>query len=159
MVKLSLDKTWKLCLESWNGIIKILEWGAAKDINIDVYDAKALWMNLNGYDNIRCNCFFCQYAAEHNGIWDGADERCSQCPGVLVDKGFDCELVWDWQEEPIQFYEELKRLNNKRLRKGKKNLELKLPNELTVKTLEKSEKGEDLHEFSNVDDLLLERVE
>jgi len=34
--------------------------------------------------------------------------------------------------------------------------ELKLPNELTVKTLEKSEKGEDLHEFSNVDDLLKE---
>ena len=28
--------------------------------------------------------------------------------------------------------------------------------ELTVKTLEKSEKGEDLHEFSNVDDLLKE---
>ena len=34
--------------------------------------------------------------------------------------------------------------------------ELKLPNELTVRTLEKSEKGEDLHEFSKVDDLLKE---
>ena len=34
--------------------------------------------------------------------------------------------------------------------------ELKLPNKLTVETLEKSERGEDVHEFSNVDDLLKE---
>lgn len=34
--------------------------------------------------------------------------------------------------------------------------ELKIPNELTARTLEKSEKGEDIREFSNVDDLLQE---
>jgi len=34
--------------------------------------------------------------------------------------------------------------------------ELKLPNKLTIKTLERSERGEDVHEFSNVDDLLKE---
>ena len=33
---------------------------------------------------------------------------------------------------------------------------LKLPNELTIKTLEKSEEGEELNEFSNVEDLLKE---
>ena len=34
--------------------------------------------------------------------------------------------------------------------------EVKLPNELTARTLEKAENGDDVHEFSNVDDLLKE---
>ena len=34
--------------------------------------------------------------------------------------------------------------------------DLKIPNELTAKTLEKAEKGEDVHEFADVNSLLKE---
>jgi len=34
--------------------------------------------------------------------------------------------------------------------------EIERPNKLTLETIEKSERGEDMHEFSNIDDLLKE---
>lgn len=126
-MKLSLEKTWKNCLDMWKFISKEVE----KDRFAPVFHLKETWAATNGYriiypSDIRHNCFFCEYAITHNGKSNRLNDithYCSKCPAVLVDETFSCEgplAKVEWNINPVEFYKLLVKLNKKRLLKKKK---------------------------------------
>lgn len=82
---------------------------------------------MNGFDpyDIEFKCFFCDWADRKGQIDNYPDTPggCEKCPGVKVDKGFACQLEEEhWNENPVEFYNRLVELDNKRkIEKGKKN--------------------------------------
>jgi hypothetical protein len=123
-----LDIAWKNCLKEWDGVIKILDWlenlgiKVADGEPITIHSIKRLWLELNGYGDICCDCFFCQYADERGGQFNYPEDiksPCSKCPGTLVDSDFDCEPHNSddpcWIDNPREFYQKLLKLNEQRL--------------------------------------------
>ena len=130
MKKLSLEKTWEASLEMW-------KWISESDVGptgAGAYEVKKFYLLETGkYKDVLNNCFFCEYAHQHNGFDNGLMYEgacCTKCPGCLVDKDFDCEnfggevacLTWD--NNPKEFYKLLVKLNKVRkaklAKKGKK---------------------------------------
>lgn len=104
MKKRTLNQTWTLCLRMWRSIAK------NHNERRNISRQKASWAKENGFKRLEIagNCFFCDYAGS-----------CEECPGRLVDNSFQCENnAYNYADKPIEFYQELLRLN--RIRKGKK---------------------------------------
>ncbi len=117
---MTLEKTWEECLRMW-------KWIAEEGVNIlnaDVHDRvsylKMIWLSINGYSRIYNDCFFCDYVEKHGRSSDW--KCCIYCPAQKVDEGFCCQdYGTHWSSNPIEFYERLVELNEKRLsKKGKR---------------------------------------
>ena len=106
-MKLTLNKSWKLCLEQWGSIFRRKKNGSKSDVGV----LKDEWCRKNGY-KIQNSCFFCGYDEQRR-------DTCEFCPGRKVDKTFHCKnKEYDFYNKPFDFFAELKRLNKIRL--GKK---------------------------------------
>jgi len=125
--RLTLNRTWKLCLDGlWKWIAEQKKMGN-KDT---VYELKRRWFknNLPDEDEYMMNhCFFCEYDERHkqNNI------PCGHCPGKLVIKNFNCEDIrYCYSMKPIRFYEKLLWINKRRLN-AKKRGENEIPKSST----------------------------
>ena len=109
-ITLTLDMAWDLCLEQWAWIKAQIEAGS----NLSVNALKDQWCKGNGYEGVRCVCFFCEYVVhQHSRI---APRRCGNCPGKLVDPEFHCNnKEYHHCYKPLEFHAELVRLNKIRL--------------------------------------------
>lgn len=110
MKKLTLGKTWTLCLRMWKWIAEQIK----ENPTLPVNNLKWQWLERNGFNPLEIfeRCFFCQYAILHNGCMN------CDCPGKLVDMKFSCiDTRYDYEDEPIKFYQKLLSLNRKRLLK------------------------------------------
>ena len=118
MKKLNLDETWRLCLKMWKWITK--EERKAGD-NLSVWALKRRWMDKHGFEDVYQNCFFCEYNIKHKiGKSFKYPLDCHLCPVRRIDSTFYCEDgKIDWDEDPIEFYEKLLRLNKIRMAKKK----------------------------------------
>lgn len=104
---MNLNKTWVECLRMWHDITTLPEY-----INMNVGDAKRKWKLANGYASKGANCFFCHYSQ----VTKTVISFCANCPGVLVDKTFNCcNRAYSYDIKPKKFYQELVRLNKIRL--------------------------------------------
>lgn len=118
MKKLTLDKTWELCLAQWKWIVGQIRKGRPAYIG----DLKGEWLVKHGFENTRDsagNCFFCRYAG--GDVSGGIDEKdCIKCPARKVDKAFYCcNADYDYAYKPLAFYAKLLKLNKIRLAKKK----------------------------------------
>ena len=123
-LNISLDKTWKLCLDQWEYVIDNLD----REDNIDFL--KDEWLKKNGRQNEKkrplWGCFFCKYAEENMGIFveknDYSGLYCPECPGYKVNNKFHCEYrdSYNWQAKPKKFYKKLKEMHNKYKENNKK---------------------------------------
>ena len=114
-MRLTLDESWELCLKQWPWIIKQLD-GGSKEI---VEELKDQWLEENGFTDICiCNeCFFCEYAYQHDKSF--CPTKCPLCPGRKIDTDFFClRDDYHYQKSPHKFYEKLLSLNKKRKKKG-----------------------------------------
>jgi len=113
MKKLTLDETWRLCLIMWRWIAKEARAGSRDAI----WGLKCEWLEKHGYEDVSCNCFFCEYADKRKAC-------CDLCPAYKIDKEFyefGCQNAeYDWRVKPIAFYNKLCSLNRKRLVRRKK---------------------------------------
>lgn len=117
MKRLTLDETWKNCLSMWRWIAKEKE-----NENADgVWALKRQWIEENDLETheVQNKCFFCEYDRENSGINpDRHTDSCPDCPGSIVDPSFDCyHPDYDFEADPIAFYNKLVSLNRKRLKK------------------------------------------
>lgn len=114
MRKLSLDKTWELCLKQWKWIAGQVEKGN-KDC---VAQLKYQWFEVHNFcPNDLCGfCFFCERNEQSKST-----VGCDNCPGRKVDKTFGCRnSQYNYSTEPLAFYAKLLELNKIRLAKKKK---------------------------------------
>jgi len=110
----TLNQTWTLCLRMWWWVAKV--WQTPRYRRYDIVDLKRIWLRKNGfrYSYLRGDCFFC----ENKNICN-IDSCDKGCPGVLVNRVFDCcDYDYHYENKPVKFYKELLRLN--RIRKAKK---------------------------------------
>ena len=114
MKRMNLDESWKLCMSMWRWIAEQIRAGC--EYSVDVL--KEQWLKKHGYkigkygEYITGNCFFCTY------ITSCGKEECSFCPGKKVDGTFNCmRKDYDFFGRPIAFYNKLRSLNRKRLKK------------------------------------------
>jgi len=107
-MKMSLNKTWSECLRMWKWITQV----GLRLTEEDIEELKHLYLTANGYSphTLENDCYFCDYS---NG-------ECTVCPGILVNKNFNCIGDIDYEDNPIEFYKLLVRLNKKRLSKKRK---------------------------------------
>ena len=112
--KLTLDQTWKYCLQMWKWIAKQIKQGT----DLDSYDLKRNWLkNYPQFGEIENHCFFCEYV----GVGDDNHTICSQCPGRLVNKRFDCQCrTYHWFDKPLKFYQKLLEFYQKFLKLNEK---------------------------------------
>lgn len=107
--KLTLNQTWKYCLEMWEWVAEQIKQGT--DLDVDALKEK--W--LRKYTHIRSlynDCFFCEYLKRHCTEGD-----CSTCPGKLVNKRFYCNnQTYHYDRKPLKFYQKLVKMNEKRLK-------------------------------------------
>lgn len=111
--KLTLDETWKYCLQMWKWIVEQIKNGN----NLSLSFLKYEWLRQNGFasESVRLGCFFCEYR-EKSGL--NCEEEYG-CPAQKIDKTFDCVSPHiHYSRNPEAFYAELLRLN--KIRKGKK---------------------------------------
>jgi len=122
-MKLSLDDTWKYCLSMW----KTVSEKQKKDKSADVEELKNEWATANGFtykaskvpyrEKVEATCFFCDYATRHGSGWP----VCGKCPAKKVDPYFDCiHSEYNYEHQPIKFYNKIVSLNRKRLKLGAK---------------------------------------
>jgi len=114
--RLTLGRTWELCLLTWKWIAK----QRTLHPRANVWVLKEQWLedhNIEGLERY-ANCFFCRFA--ERGV--NNDFSCRRCPAVKVDPDFNCRLDRiHYSRHPRLFYKELVRLNKKRLsKKGNK---------------------------------------
>ena len=114
----TLDTTWKYCVQLWTDI----KTARLKGREEPVGNLKEIWMKLNGFGGIYNDCFFCNWAEEEGIGVDNPDipGGCPNCPGVKVDPNFCCQGDIHWRDDPIEFANYIIKLNQKRLRRGKK---------------------------------------
>lgn len=111
--KLTLNRTWKLCLAMWKWITETWKPG------MNVYYLKGQWLQAHDYEikNIISDCFFCNYDVNHR---KDEEFECSSCPGKLVSKRFNCcRLSYCHNIKPLKFYKKLLQLDAKRKSKIK----------------------------------------
>ena len=120
MKRLNLDQTWIQCLKMWKWIAEEVRRLDRLNKMWDVNALKEQWLNENGFGAINEECFFCEYAIKaRNRSIKGWDTICPYCPAEKVDSSFSCTRDGhDYKYEPLNFLEELLRLNKIRL--GKK---------------------------------------
>lgn len=100
-----LNDVLDLSIEMWKWISKeyeMWEW------NIEAL--KEQWLRDHAYatewNGPESDCFFCQYALDHDGSYDG--KTCPQCPGKLIDPVFNClDPEYDYLNHPEKFYKKL----------------------------------------------------
>ncbi len=108
-----LDRSWKNCLRMWKWISENLpDWfsESSNDIKDFVIDAlKQNWLKKNKFTKkVAQDCFFCAYDVKHGN-------ECESCPAGLVKRGFHCtDLNYHFTYNPVEFYNEIVRLNSKR---------------------------------------------
>ena len=104
-MKYDLDQTWELTLKMWKWIDEQVDAGSEATVTI----LKKKWMSDNNFENIRFNCFFCEY---------DSNSHCRKCPGKVVDNTFDCsEFEYGYARRPREFYAKLLELD--KIRKAK----------------------------------------
>ena len=112
--KLTLDETWVLCLSMWRWIAE--QKRAGNTIGIDILKSDWLDKNWAGKE-IRSDCFFCDWAIRHAKRVKPESGGCPDCPGVFVDRQFDCaDKNYNFFSKPIAFYNKFVSLNRKRLK-------------------------------------------
>ncbi len=128
-MKLSLDKTWELCMEMWKWISFEVGQAIKADESWDVVDLKKEYLtkvfkNFTPHNMVydrdnptfHSNCFFCEYAYRKTK----EETKCNYCPAVKFDKDFNCSSdEYYYRDDPCKFYKKLKELNKKRLAKKK----------------------------------------
>lgn len=106
---MTLNQTWKNCLQMWKWIDRVWEPG------IGVTALKKQWMRMHlPTISVTFDCFFCDYDEVR-----GEKQRCVICPGRLVSNRFRCEAYtsYHWRDKPKQFYKKLLQLDAKRTQK------------------------------------------
>ena len=109
--KMTLNQTWKNCLRMWKWIDKVWEFDGAP-----VEVLKAVWMDDHGFEaTIEEDCFFCEYDVQQGCEIEEDIDRCTYCPGVLVNALFHCtRKSYNYAEQPRKFYKKLLELDAKR---------------------------------------------
>lgn len=110
---MNLNKTWKLCLSMWRWIAE----ERRKDNQELVNTLKEEWLQKHGFkeDEIKNDCFFCNYAVTHKTRVNVTGGGCGTCPGARVAREFNCDgSDYDYYHYPIAFYNKLRSLNRKR---------------------------------------------
>lgn len=107
MKNLDLDQTWELCLEMWKWIAEVWDDGR----NIEWF--KEEWMEENGFGrDVGADCFFCNFIDQLGMDFEEIDHGCVYCPGRLIDDSFSCSNPkYDYEDNPVKFYQELVRLD------------------------------------------------
>ena len=106
-ITLTFDMAWDLCLKQWDWVKAQIEAGS----KLSVGTLKSRWCRENGFKDIGCKCFFCEYDKQLR-----IDSFCDNCPGKLVDPEFHCNnKEYHYEHKPLEFHAELVRLNNIRL--------------------------------------------
>ena len=107
-MKLTLDKSWELCLKQWRWIAKQIKAGDERN----TVALKIAWCEKNGVGYIKAYCFFCEY------IINQSPSGCSSCPARKIDKNFRCsQNKYSYYDKPLKFYAKLLELNKKRRKK------------------------------------------
>lgn len=112
--KLTLNQTWKYCLQMWEWIAKQVAKAIKEGRSWDIEDLKEEWMkNHPRFDGeIDHNCFFCEYDEQRDGC------NCEFCPLRLISKRFQrlhcANKSHDFKHKPLKFYAKLLELNKKR---------------------------------------------
>ena len=112
---MNLNETWRLCLSMWRWIAEEQKRGNNKL----VLSLKVEWLQKHGFeeDFIENDCFFCRYAVVHKARVRNT-VGCSDCPGTKVDRLFTCfDNDYSYYYKPIAFYNKLRALNRKRIKK------------------------------------------
>ncbi len=120
MEKLTLELSWEHCLAMW-------KWVSEKHVKggASVGSLKEKWLKDNGFksNDLKYDCFFCQYNKENGGkpICLTKEPNCQKCPARLVSLRFCCEGYddYDWQESPKKFYKKLVELHERFLEEQK----------------------------------------
>jgi len=110
--KLTLSEAWNRCLAMWKWIDKQIVKGT--DLKTEKLKRKWLKTQQKKYklDNLRMNCFFCEYGKQHKE-WYQHD--CESCPGRLINRKFHCSNAsYHYYDRPRKFYKKLLELNEKR---------------------------------------------
>ncbi len=95
MEKLSLDDTWKYCIEMWNDIIKDSSANS-------VVTVKRSWLIKHDFFDVAGDCFFCDYARQERISY--SKRLCDWCPGVLIDCNFGCcKPSYNYASKPVKF--------------------------------------------------------
>ncbi len=110
----NIDHVWELHLTMWRWIKQQVQ-----DGNRDcVRYLKHKWMenNWDGDSDIISNCFFCHYNQNHEDYVEiDGKGNCDYCPGVDVDKDFDCEYAdVNYTHNPVAFWELSEKLDERR---------------------------------------------
>lgn len=119
MKRLTLAQTWKECLRMWKWISE--QPMPKYDLLDNIENLKEQWLNEHDYilSTMDSDCFFCNYASEHETIND--NDCCQNCPGRLVSKSFSCiDYRYRYDEQPKKFYKKLVQLNKKRLERNRR---------------------------------------
>jgi hypothetical protein len=108
MERISLEETWRICLNMWRWIVMQRKRGDRRSVN----KLKTEWLEKHSFDiYIEAECFFCAYVSKRNS-------GCRLCPGAKVDGEFRCfNRKYHWVTRPVAFYEKIKELNRKRKKK------------------------------------------
>ena len=109
---LTLDDTWDYCMLMWECVAR-----RTRRPYPSVERLKDDWLEENDFDlsEVYASCFFCEYSKQHS---IGTTSDCKNCPAVLVDSNFECMCnEYDFYNHPIKFYNKLKELNEKRIKK------------------------------------------
>lgn len=106
MKEMSLDQIWNECIKMGECVVQ-------NHSGESVITSKRQYIKDNNIGVLRSDCFFCETAGKlSNNCTD-----CSRCPGVLVDKSFECEHEdYNYEYKPVEFLRKIKTLN--RIRKG-----------------------------------------
>ena len=108
MKKLTLDETWRLCLEMWEWVVEHYD----RSRVCHVEELKENWLLEHGFSGIAHDCFFCEYQKRH-----GDPGSCNGCPGRDVQVRWHCSnYPASWCEKPATFIAKLKRMNKLRKR-------------------------------------------
>ena len=104
---MKLNAVWENCLKLWDFIF---------DQPGCVCENKSAWMVENGFEDIRNDCFFCQYAQDEYLKPENSGFMCDFCPAVLVDPKFDCTISgYNYRTNSKEFRRRLHQLNKKRV--------------------------------------------
>ncbi len=112
MEKLSIDETWRRCMDMWQFIAEQLKNGSEESSGV----LKERW--LRSYypdDDLKYDCYFCEAAKKIS--FEDHKCMCIGCPAREIDPTFDCDNGDNsWHLNGIGFYNTLCDLNQKRLR-------------------------------------------
>lgn len=112
MKRLTLDKTWKLCMAVWDFI--------DENPNKDVDRLKAQWLQEHDFEDVLCDCFFCEYDIQRRTASKHLPSDCHFCPGVKIDKDFNCHNIeYRYYDKASLFYKKLASMNKIRLKTKK----------------------------------------